>query len=125
MATDMVLNVRVSREERDQAAEILDKLGVNLSLVVNVLIKQIILTKSVPFSIAMPTEDKSVTSDKSVSDGELLAKEAESTTLPNDVVPGSYADTSDIDKFNNVFEKVNSNSGNAQEALSEFIRKGF
>lgn len=47
---------RVEPEVKEQAEEILSKLGVPASVVINMLYKQIILTKSIPFSLALPKE---------------------------------------------------------------------
>ena len=51
MANTTLLQVRTSPEDKEKASEILDKLGTNLSAVVNMRIKQIILTESIPFEI--------------------------------------------------------------------------
>ncbi len=51
MANTTLLQVRTSPEDKEKASEILDKLGTNLSAVVNMMIKQIILTESIPFEI--------------------------------------------------------------------------
>lgn len=49
------LQVRTEMEDKEQASVILEKLGTNLSSVVNMLLKQIILTKSIPFEIKIPS----------------------------------------------------------------------
>lgn len=49
MANTSLLQVRTSSEDKEKASEILEKLGTNLSAVVNMMIKQIILT--IVFSI--------------------------------------------------------------------------
>ena len=41
---------RVEPEVKEQAEEILSKLGIPASVVINMLYKQIIMTKSIPFS---------------------------------------------------------------------------
>ena len=43
------LQVRTNEEDKEKAGAILEKLGTNLSTVVNMLLKQIIITKSIPF----------------------------------------------------------------------------
>ena len=48
------LQVRTETKDKEQASAILEKLGTNLSSVVNMLLKQIILTKSIPFEIKIP-----------------------------------------------------------------------
>lgn len=51
MANTSLLQVRTSLEDKEKASEILEKLGTNLSAVVNMMIKQIILTESIPFEV--------------------------------------------------------------------------
>lgn len=53
MANTSLLQVRTSSEDKEKASEILEKLGTNLSAVVNMMIKQIILTESIPFEVKM------------------------------------------------------------------------
>ena len=45
MANTSLLQVRTSAEDKEKASAILEKLGTNLSAVVNMLIKQIIIMK--------------------------------------------------------------------------------
>ena len=47
---------------KEQAEEILSKLGIPASVVINMLYKQIIMTKSIPFSVALPKEPASLDS---------------------------------------------------------------
>ena len=51
MANTSLLQVRTSSEDKEKASEILEKLGTNLSAVVNMMIKQIILTESISFEV--------------------------------------------------------------------------
>lgn len=51
MSNTSLLQVRTSAEDKEKASEILEKLGTNLSAVVNMMIKQIILTEGIPFEI--------------------------------------------------------------------------
>lgn len=53
MANTSLLQVRTSAEDKEKASIILEKLGTNLSAVVNMLIKQIIITEGIPFEIKM------------------------------------------------------------------------
>ncbi|MCM1183610.1 MAG: type II toxin-antitoxin system RelB/DinJ family antitoxin [Roseburia sp.] len=53
MANTSLLQVRTSTEDKEKASEILEKLGTNLSAVVNMMIKQIIITEGIPFEIKM------------------------------------------------------------------------
>ncbi|MDO4860278.1 MAG: type II toxin-antitoxin system RelB/DinJ family antitoxin [Bacillota bacterium] len=47
---------RVAPDVKTQAESIMDQLGVPVSVVINMLYKQIILTQSIPFSISIPNE---------------------------------------------------------------------
>ena len=45
---------RVEPHVKEQAEEIMDMLGIPVSVVINMLYKQIILTRSIPFSLSVP-----------------------------------------------------------------------
>ena len=47
---------RVDPELKEEAEEILDRLGIPTSLLINMLYKQIVMTKSIPFGLSRPTE---------------------------------------------------------------------
>ncbi len=47
---------RVDPELKKEAEDILDRLGIPVSLLVNMLYKQIVMTKSIPFRISIPAE---------------------------------------------------------------------
>ena len=47
------IQVRADENDKEMASEILDKLGTNLSAVINMLLKQIIMTKSIPFAVKL------------------------------------------------------------------------
>ena len=53
MSNTALLQVRTSAEDKEKASEILEKLGTNLSAVVNMMIKQIILTEGIPFEVTI------------------------------------------------------------------------
>lgn len=53
MANTALVQIRTSEEDKQQASEILEKLGTNLSAVFNMMLKQIILTESIPFDISL------------------------------------------------------------------------
>lgn len=58
------IQVRAEESDKELASEILEKLGTNLSTVVNMLLKQIIMTKSIPFEVKLDesnyTEDEAI-----------------------------------------------------------------
>lgn len=63
MATkNATILARVEPEVKEQAEEILSKLGVPASVVINMLYKQIIMTKSIPFPLSLPKEPPSLDS---------------------------------------------------------------
>lgn len=45
---------RVEPQVKEQAEEIMDRLGIPVSVVINTLYKQIIMTRSIPFSLSVP-----------------------------------------------------------------------
>lgn len=45
---------RVEPNVKEQAEEIMDMLGIPVSVVINTLYKQIIMTRSIPFSLSIP-----------------------------------------------------------------------
>ena len=45
---------RVEPQVKEQAEEIMDMLGIPVSVVINTLYKQIIMTRSIPFSLSIP-----------------------------------------------------------------------
>ena len=47
---------RVDPKLKEEAEEILDRLGIPTSLLINMLYKQIVMTKSIPFGLSIPTE---------------------------------------------------------------------
>ena len=56
--TDSYIQVRTDKKEKEQVNEILEKLGTNLSAVINMLMKQIILTRSIPFDMKLEQLDE-------------------------------------------------------------------
>lgn len=46
---------RVAPEVKQQAEDIMDMLGIPVSVVINTLYKQIIMTRSIPFSLSVPS----------------------------------------------------------------------
>lgn len=53
---------RVEPETKKQAEEILSRLGIPASVVINALYKQIIMTGSIPFHLSLPKEPMSLDS---------------------------------------------------------------
>lgn len=59
VANTSLLQVRTSAEDKEKASAILEKLGTNLSAVVNMLIKQTIITEGIPFEVKMSSHSYS------------------------------------------------------------------
>lgn len=79
MANISLLQVRTSSEDKEKASEIFEKLGTNLSAVVNMMIKQTILTESIPFKVKI---------NHSVYSVEEAVREVEATMVFKTNVPG-------------------------------------
>lgn len=60
------IQVRAEENDKELASEILEKLGTNLSTVVNMLLKQIIMTKSIPFEVKL--NEANYTEDEAISE---------------------------------------------------------
>lgn len=68
---DSTVSARVENNVKIEAEDILKKLGVPVSVVINSLYRQIIYHHGVPFSLTIPTEPRTV---DAMSDAELDAK---------------------------------------------------
>lgn len=55
---DATVSARVEEDIKTEAEEILQKLGIPVSVVINSLYRQIIYTRGVPFSLSLPRELK-------------------------------------------------------------------
>lgn len=68
---DSTVSARVENNVKIEAEDILQKLGVPVSVVINSLYRQIIYHHGVPFSLTIPTEPRTV---DAMSDAELDAE---------------------------------------------------
>lgn len=57
---DSTVSARVENNIKNEAEEILQKLGVPVSVVINSLYRQIIYHHGVPFSLTVPTDPKTI-----------------------------------------------------------------
>ena len=55
---------RVDPELKKQAEDIMDKLGIPASLMINMLYKQIVLTRGIPFKVVLPAAAGEMDIDK-------------------------------------------------------------
>ena len=53
--TNGVINVHVNPQDKIEATNILKELGLNMSTLINMTLKQVIKRKAVPFDISLPT----------------------------------------------------------------------
>lgn len=72
---DATVSARVEFDVKNEAEEILQKLGIPVSVVINSLYRQIIYRRGVPFSLTVPEEPRTL---DSLSPEELNAKLARS-----------------------------------------------
>ena len=68
---DSTVSARVENNVKAEAEDILQKLGIPVSVVINSLYRQIIYTHGVPFSLTVPREPKTI---DSMTDADLNAK---------------------------------------------------
>lgn len=68
---DSTVSARVENNVKIEAEDILQKLGIPVSVVINALYRQIIYHQGVPFSLKIPSELKTI---DGMSDAELDAK---------------------------------------------------
>ena len=57
MATTTAISVQIDKEDKDRVTEILQRLGVSMSGLINMTIKQVIMRGSIPFDISIPKEE--------------------------------------------------------------------
>lgn len=60
MGKTATINVRVDESDKKSAEQVLKQLGMPMSTLVTLLLKQVTLTKSVPFDITLPKAPSSV-----------------------------------------------------------------
>lgn len=51
------ISVQIDKEDKEQATEILQKLGVSMSGLINMTIKQLIMRGRIPFDVSIPKEE--------------------------------------------------------------------
>ena len=50
------ISVQIDKKDKEEATKILDKLGVSMSGLLNMTIKQLIMKEGIPFEVAIPKE---------------------------------------------------------------------
>lgn len=51
------ISVQIDKEDKDKVIEILQKLGVSMSELINMTIKQVIMREGIPFDVALPKKE--------------------------------------------------------------------
>ena len=57
LTTPISISVQIDKEDKERATEILQKLGVSMSGLINMTIKQLIMREKIPFEVALPKEE--------------------------------------------------------------------
>ncbi len=86
---DSTVSARVEYDVKNEAEEILRKLGIPVSVVINSLYRQIIFRQGVPFSLTIPKEPKALDAMSDVGLNEKLTHSCEQspTWVENSVEP--------------------------------------
>lgn len=74
-------NVRLDKETKDEATQILDGLGLSLSTAFNMFLKQITLRNGLPFSVEYPKPSRELL--KAMKEADRLAKDPNAKTYDN------------------------------------------
>lgn len=69
------ISVQIDKEDKEQATEILQKLGVSMSGLINMTIKQLIMRGSIPFEVSIPKEEYDLSQYFTKEDLDKTAKE--------------------------------------------------
>ncbi len=54
------ISVQIDRDDKEKATEILQKLGVSMSGLINMTIKQLIMRESIPFDVSIPKKENNL-----------------------------------------------------------------
>ena len=57
LTTPISINVQIDKEDKERATQILQKLGVSMSGLINMTIKQLIMREKIPFEVALPKSE--------------------------------------------------------------------
>ena len=76
MEKSMTMNLRVNPTVKQQAEDVLKRLGIPMATAIDIYLRQITLTGGIPFSVSLPKAPTSVNADEMTDEqlhGELLA----------------------------------------------------
>ncbi len=68
-----IINVHVDPKDKAEATIILNELGLNMTTLINMTLKQLIKRKAVPFDISIPTYDKEL--ENALQEAKIIEKE--------------------------------------------------
>ncbi len=89
------ISVQIDKKDKEQATKILEKLGVSMSGLINMTIKQLIMRESIPFDISIPNEEPDLYRYFTKSQLKRVAKE-----LANmEKHPENYKSYNDVDEL--------------------------
>ena len=71
MEKTSTLNLRVNPKLKNEAEDILSKLGIPMSTAINMFLSQVVLNNGIPFSVSLPSIPKEIDFSK-ISDEELI-----------------------------------------------------
>ena len=89
------ISVQIDKEDKEKATEILQKLGVSMSGLINMTIKQLIMRGSIPFEVSIPKEDYELYKYFSEDNLENAARELQYIEKNFDKYK-SYSDTNEL-----------------------------
>lgn len=91
------ISVQIDKADKEKATEILQKLGVSMSGLINMTIKQLIMRESIPFEVSIPQEKNDIYKFFSKEEIEKTAKELAYMEKHLDEYP-SYDNMEDLKK---------------------------
>ncbi len=71
--TNGVINVHVNPKDKEEATNILKDLGLNMTTLINMTLKQVIKRKGVPFDIIIPTSNNEL--ETALKESSIIEKE--------------------------------------------------
>lgn len=95
MAKDSNLSIRVDKEIKEQAEEVLKRLGIPMSSAINIFLNQIILRQGLPFDVKIsePIYEEDLTKEEII---ELIEKTSDDKKYSLNEVKNLFKDKLDI-----------------------------
>ena len=73
--TNGVINVHVDPKDKEEATKILKDLGLNMTTLINMTLKQVIKRKAIPFEVALPTSTYSDELENALKESVIIENE--------------------------------------------------